>query len=188
MGQVEEFFDALFKGSVGYLGAAYAKNGDFKNRVYKLPNLEPFYKDISDACSKGYDCYFVPSVLGGPRRNKASYKESRVVWVDFDTPTETGQVPTGEFEPSVVVSSSPGKYHMYWLLDSPEGPFPVEGANKFLIQELGGDKSGFDCTQLLRVPGTLNYKYDPPNSVEIVKFDSTIKYPIKNFPGPFLFG
>lgn len=189
---MREFIETLFKGSTGYLAAAYRKGpkGEFKNRVYKLPDLEPFYKDVAEASSKGYDCYFVPAVLGGTSRKKAFFKESRVAWIDFDKPLPTGEVPHTEKEPSFVVQSSPGKYHMYWLLDEAVGPWPTEGANKHLIEAVGegADKSGFDCTQLLRVPGTLNYKYDPPASVELVTQEPTRIYPVKSFPAPFLKG
>lgn len=192
MGSVEEFFDTLFKGSHGYLGAAFSKPSSegaavFKNRVYKLPDLTPFYKDVAEASSKGYNCYFVPAVLGGTRRIKANFHESRVVWVDFDKPLPSGEVPPTPVDPSIVVQSSPGKYHMYWLLDEAVGPWPTEGANKHLIEAVGdgADKSGFDCTQLLRVPGTLNYKYDPPTPVHIVKSDLTKIYPVASFPAPF---
>lgn len=81
---------------------------------------------------------------------------------------------------------------MYWLLDEAVGPWPTEGANKHLIQAIGdgADKSGFDCTQLLRVPGTLNYKYDPPTPVVLREdlSNPTRVYPVATFPGPFQFG
>ena len=190
---MREFIESLFKGSTGYLAAAYRKGSDgtFRNRVYQLPNLEPFYKDVAEASSKGYDCYFVPAVLAGTSRKKAFFKESRVAWVDYDKATPQPPLPEGK-EPSYVVESSPGKYHMYWLLDEAVGPWPTEGANKHLIQAVGdgADKSGFDCTQLLRVPGTLNYKYDPPQPVRILEEYSkpTQHYPVASFPGPFQFG
>lgn len=186
---VAEFFDALFKGSTGYLAAAYAKEGKWKNKNYNLNSLDKFYADIKEASAKGWNCYYVPSVIATEgRRTKSNFKESRVAWLDYDLPTQ--EIPKTTHEPSFVVQSSPGKYHMYWLLDKAEGPWPVEGANKFLIQDVGegADKSGYDCTQLLRVPGTLNYKYDPPTPVELVKAEPSRVYPVKTFPGPFVFG
>ena len=78
--------------------------------------------------------------------------------------------------PSVLVDSG-GGLHAYWLLKAPfvlETPDRLEAGR--IIQELwvhtvGGDPAVHDLTRVLRVPGTLNHKYNPPRSVEYLTCD-----------------
>lgn len=75
--------------------------------------------------------------------------------------------------PSVIVDSG-GGYHCYWLL---KAPFVLNTDFKRKVAQslqdrwvtfVGGDKAVHDLARVLRVPGTLNYKYVPPKEVKIV--------------------
>ena len=74
--------------------------------------------------------------------------------------------------PSVIIGSGSG-YHLYWLLDKPlilDSPLKREIAR--LLQErwapyVGGDAAVHDLARILRLPGTYNYKYDPPRPVTV---------------------
>lgn len=74
--------------------------------------------------------------------------------------------------PSVVVDSG-GGYHAYWLL---EGPFVISSddarrrAQRIQagwVSLVGGDEGAKDLARVLRIPGTLNAKYDPPRVVSV---------------------
>ncbi len=73
--------------------------------------------------------------------------------------------------PSVVISSG-GGWHCYWLLENPfilDGPEALERAKQAQygwVEYTGGDGGAKDLARVLRVPGTLNHKYDPPRLVE----------------------
>jgi hypothetical protein len=78
--------------------------------------------------------------------------------------------------PSVVVDSG-GGLHGYWLLRQPFicGNEDTREAAR-IIQQLwvgvvGGDPAVHDLTRVLRVPGTLNHKYDPPRPVVFLSCD-----------------
>lgn len=78
--------------------------------------------------------------------------------------------------PSVLVDSG-GGFHAYWLL-AETFAFTNEDQREAgrIIQQLwvatvGGDPAAHDLTRILRVPGTLNYKYDPPRPVGYVYAD-----------------
>lgn len=83
--------------------------------------------------------------------------------------------------PSAIVDSG-GGYHCYWLLNEPfvlDTDFKREAAQslqKRWVTFVGGDKSVHDLARILRVPGTLNYKYDPPREVKIVVADYSRLY------------
>jgi hypothetical protein len=72
--------------------------------------------------------------------------------------------------PSVLVSSG-GGFHGYWLLNTYyTGPSMsrIAIAQKLWVQKVGGDLNAHDLARVLRLPGTLNTKYDPPRPVEFV--------------------
>jgi hypothetical protein len=61
--------------------------------------------------------------------------------------------------PTAILESSPGRLQMWWRLDSEVAPEIGEELNRRLAYAMGADKSGWDLTELLRVPGTRNHKY-----------------------------
>ncbi len=75
--------------------------------------------------------------------------------------------------PSMVVNSG-GGLHIYWTSDtplSPDGWRPyAEGLKALLLREGIKCDTGLttDIVRILRVPGTLNHKYDPPRPVELL--------------------
>jgi hypothetical protein len=79
-------------------------------------------------------------------------------------------------QPSVIVASG-GGFHTYWLLDEPFVlDTPEKRARAVDVQArwqafVRGDKNAKDIARVLRVPGTLNYKYSPPRPVTFVEQD-----------------
>jgi len=75
--------------------------------------------------------------------------------------------------PSVVVASG-GGYHCYWLFDTPwllTSDTEREHAKNVLyawVDHTGGDGAAKDLARVLRLPGSLNYKYTPPRPVQFV--------------------
>lgn len=79
--------------------------------------------------------------------------------------------------PSVIVDSG-GGIHGYWLLrdswllDSDDARGAAELVQRAWVQQvIGADPSVHDLTRILRVPGTLNFKYDPPPPVQFLTCD-----------------
>jgi hypothetical protein len=62
-----------------------------------------------------------------------------------------------KWRPTIAIESSPERYVGLWECDS----VVTEELNKRLTYALGADHSGHDLTQVLRLPGTFNYKYTP---------------------------
>ncbi|HEU5103127.1 MAG TPA: hypothetical protein VFU22_29100 [Roseiflexaceae bacterium] len=69
--------------------------------------------------------------------------------------------------PSVTIDSG-GGYHCYWLLDEPyvlDSPAARERAKDLQagwVALVGGDNDAKDLSRVLRLPGTLSFKYQPP--------------------------
>jgi hypothetical protein len=89
------------------------------------------------------------------RRRKEDAVALSSLYVDLDH----DQLPTTIPPPSIVVVSSPGKLQAYWRLTAPVRPREGEQLNRRLAMAAGADASGWDLTQLLRVPGSRNHKY-----------------------------
>jgi RepB DNA-primase from phage plasmid len=90
-----------------------------------------------------------------------------------------------ELLPSVIVDSG-GGYHGYWLLSK---PFIFEDqadrerarlAQAAWVAHVGGDKGAKDLARVLRLPGTLNRKYDPPAPVGTIRADYALRYALQD--------
>jgi hypothetical protein len=60
--------------------------------------------------------------------------------------------------PSAVVFSGHRGLHLYWKIDTDVSVATIEAINKQIISWLQGDRRAYDCTRLLRTPGTINRK------------------------------
>lgn len=105
---------------------------------------------------RGREVYFCAHLLGARRRIKDNASPLSALYVDGD-----GAKPIGPSTPAptAVVESSPGREQFYWRLSRLVAPKVGESLNRRLALAMGGDRSGWDLTQLLRPPGTHNHKY-----------------------------
>lgn len=106
-------------------------------------------------------CLFKPDAI---RLVKDTAQEQMVwLWADLDE-MHPGSLP---LRPTMLVRSSPGRYQALWRLAAPRSKWECEALSRELAAY--GDRSGWDIGQELRVPGTLNHKYNPAPTVEIVE-------------------
>ena len=88
--------------------------------------------------------------------------------------------------PSMIVGSG-GGLHAYWLLDEPldlqnGGAARAGRLLRGLAGVLGADQKSAEPARILRLPGTLNHKYDPPREVTLELFEADRRYPLSEFP------
>lgn len=177
------FFQVVLGKEEGYACIAI-RDKAFSEKFFDWPNsLDDMLKFV-DLHALTSDVYFCPTVLREPKRKKDNIITSICVWADLDEcPPEDI-----DLEPSLIVETSPGRHHGYWLLNEVTHALDVEDANKRLAyahRELGCDTSGWDLTQLLRVPTTKNQKYleeyQVLPTVQLLRFSSNVRYDIKDF-------
>lgn len=82
--------------------------------------------------------------------------------------------------PSAIVDSG-GGFHAYWLLSEPLAVTPdtspaLEASQKAWVHYAGGDLTVHDLARVLRVPGSLNFKYSPPRPVSFVHLNMATVY------------
>ena len=106
----------------------------------------------------------------GLGRSSANVVEIVAVFVDCDggTPTKEKLLELA-IPPHVIVETSPGNHHAYWLIaNCTVAQFkPVQQA---LAQLLGTDPAVCDPCRAMRLPGTFNWKHNPPFLAKIVYF------------------
>jgi RepB DNA-primase from phage plasmid len=107
---------------------------------------------------------------GSRKRTKESIASVRHVYLDIDEDGDarlaalraSNAVPSA----SVILSTSPGKYQVFWRVDG----FDFEQQELTLKQlaiAFGGDPACTDCNRVLRIPGFGNRKYSPVHSVTV---------------------
>jgi hypothetical protein len=104
------------------------------------------------------DLYFAPNLFDGKRRIEQNVAPEKVLYADLD-PVDPGSL--GQLQPTIAWESSPGHYQGVWVLDRERTGASWPGKeNHRLTVAIEADPSGWDATQLLRVPGRPNYKFD----------------------------
>lgn len=114
--------------------------------------LENFFQTYS---TDFYDLYFCPHAFNKPERKKSFAVPTKYLWSDLDNANPTRVTP----KPNIAWESSPNRYACLWILDHIISLDETEELNRKLAYANGGDHSGWDITQVLRIPGTRNHKY-----------------------------
>lgn len=144
---------------------------------------------LSDA---GAEAYFAPAEYLTPdSREAANVSDACGFWMDFDCGEEKAAAGKGypnvidaqqavrQFskdvglpEPTHIVSSG-GGLHVYWVLDRvvDRAIWQAYAAKLKRLTKAHGlladDSRTADIASVLRIPGTLNFKYDPPRPVSL---------------------
>jgi hypothetical protein len=147
----------IFDDERGLLAICHTDGANFRTHYFAHPEAAPAAAEWAlEKAQEGREVYFCAHLLTEARRIKDNATQVHALWGDLDG----AKVPEDKFAPTAVVQSSPGRFHCYWRLADPIPPESAELLNRRLALEIGADTSGFDLTQLLRVVGTANYKYE----------------------------
>lgn len=133
-------------------------SGSWKEHVFKrsqIKSIIPFIKNNQDK-----DIYFCPHGFTKSIRKKEYADPPFLLWADLDeiNPYKI------KIPPTVAIESSPGRYVGLWKVDEEAD----DRINQRLSYFLGADRGGWDYTQVLRVPGTVNYKYQSTPKVRLL--------------------
>lgn len=111
------------------------------------------------------DIYFCPHLFSEQVAKKEYALPGRVLWADLDDcyPRYLGEY--GEPLAQIIISTSMLHAQAYWLLKEPVIAHTYEAYNHRIAlayKHRGCDQSGWDLTQMLRMPYTYNYKRKHP--------------------------
>lgn len=174
-----KFLEYLFgEEQEGYLCIAYSNKvkGQFKQAFYKWPTEKQTASNFIDQKANDHNIWFGVNLLKNTQRSKINCLPSDLVWADLDyVNPETISPP-----PTCVIESSPSRYQGYWRLEETIPADVAELFSKRIAYATGADKSGWPLTKLLRVPHTLNFKYEQPAEIKVLRAFET-RVPIEVF-------
>lgn len=149
---------------------------------FRYPEELEEMSDHVERFGNQYNVYFCPQLLNQKKRIKENVAICPTIWADLDEcPPDRVLV-----EPSVVTETSPGRYQAFWILERPIAPEEAEDIARRIAYHHSGDgadRSGWDLTQLLRVPRTRNLKYEEHGFPTVKVLEATQK---KYRPSDFL--
>lgn len=104
-----------------------------------------------------HDLYWCPVVFEEPARQEQNAGPEYCLWADLD---DVDPNLIEDYPPSIAWETSPDRFQALWLMSyRTRRAMSAPGMeNQRLTYYLGADKSGWDSTQLLRVPGWVNHK------------------------------
>ena len=121
--------------------------------------------------SSKVDVYFCPLPFKENQRLAKHVKPVNLLWSDVDDGDPS------KLRPSVLWESSPGRHHALWMLNERLHAEDASLLNKSVTYHLGADKGGWDLSQVLRIPGTFNHKYESKPEVKMVHWDEKLLTP-----------
>lgn len=145
--------------------------------------------DTIESLGRKTDCY----VGAAPRRRRnggaSAIERVWTLWADCDGPEAVEALRAFTPAPSIVVRTSENGAHAWWPL---HGQHPLTSeqarrANRRLAYALGADMRATDPARILRVPGSLNFKHDPPAPVECIRLELDVHTPrelVGDLPDP----
>jgi AAA domain-containing protein/primase-like protein/DNA primase RepB-like protein len=170
-----ELWQHIFGDERGLLAICHGSEAghNFKTTFFNYPDAALQAAEFSrEKAQAGRNVWFCAHLLSAPRRIKENATSIHTLWGDLDG----AEIPNGGLSPTAVVQSSPGRFHCYWRLADPIPPATAEALNKRLAIAVAADSSGFDLTQLLRIPDTANRKYEECPAVEITRLEDNLTY------------
>lgn len=158
-----KFFDWTFGRNQGYVCIAHAPRDNprrgFRQQFFHWPMERAEINEFVDVKAQDQNVWFAVNLFEKPERLKEHALPHNLVWADLDS-CRPDQV---DPPPSLVIISSPNRYQALWKIDQDIPPDVAEDYSKriaYMHREDGADITGWDLTQLLRVPFTKNLKYD----------------------------
>ncbi len=163
-----DFLTRVWGNTSGWAFTAFSASGQFKHKVYKYPEQFPLMVTELKKYNTWANIYFCPHLFKENRRQKdASTDKIKVLWIDKDVGPVTEIVP----KPTICWESSENKYQAIWILDEEVEATKAEAINKYLTYKSKGDKGGWHLGKVIRLPESINYKYQPNQTGKLLWSD-----------------
>lgn len=152
-----------------------AKRAPYLHSKILHGSLAKHHKTLTRKNQKGAGIFVMVNQGDGKGRKEQNVVKVRALFVDLDgaplKPVEDALIP-----PSIVVETSPSRYHAYWLVrDMPINAF--KAAQKALAEKFGGDTKVCDLPRVMRLPSFLHHKQTEPYCSKLLKCESELVWP-----------
>jgi hypothetical protein len=122
-------------------------------------SLSEHVEQLTTLNSHGAGIFVTVNFTDGKGRKRDNVLQIRALFVDLDG-APLAPVLEGPLRPHIVIESSPGKWHAYWLVaDLPLDQF--KSLQQALAARFGGDPKVCDLPRVMRLPGFLHRKTSP---------------------------
>lgn len=154
-------FVSHFTGFEIYATVPDSGEGGFFHYHESLANAEPSLRADN---AQGRGVFFTVNDLDcaldlGRKRTKKMFVRARAVWVEDDQ-RHIGPRADWPIPPNLIVNSSPGKYHYYWLTTCGDAG-EWEAVMARMVRDHGCDNQARDLARVLRLPGFMHQKAEP---------------------------
>ena len=162
------------------------RHNTYYNTALRKPGLDEYTRGGEEDIHTVV-CMFADIDIAGPAHKQTALPESKEEVLSF--------LDSFPLRPSIIIDSGNG-IHAIWLLDQPyiiNSPDALRhiksvsrGFGAFFLQQ--GQKHGWildsvqDVPRMLRAPGTLNHKTNPPKPCTVLA-SSDVRYPLSTFEG-----
>lgn len=154
------------------------KTKKWEDHFFEWPIKQSKFDKFEDKYPQDkYNIYFCATPFIMKQRKKSYVIGSKLLWADLDDVSPR----RCEHKPQIAWKSSDQRYAALWVLDKFYPTDQIEQRNKAMSYSVGADHGGWDLTQVLRLPGTINHKYDPPQNVRTLWFKKT-SYKLADLP------
>lgn len=176
---LEQFkLTVIGKGFADFLLVSESKDLASK-QSYKLRGTVKKQQDaLLDNNRKGFAAFMMVNTSDGDGTKDANVIAVNAVFIDYDGDawanlTTAELLEKFELKPHIIVKSSPGHYHVYWLVTE----FPLVdfvATQKVLAAKFDSDPKVCNLARVMRLPGTENLKGPKPFRVKMVHLDKSL--------------
>lgn len=191
-----DLFKKLYQRCSDYIELRAILNKEVRGQEFVIlkTDLQTIREQVDNFCEKHKDAqiYFGVATRDGNGGKEKNVKSIPCFWVEMDyknIPEAKIQsvIDKFGFKPSIVTKTG-GGIHLYFLLDKPvdlnrcEDVVKVNDWIRLELNKLGGCKFDkiSDIPRILRLPGTVNHKYDHKPVCEVVEINDNV-YKLDDF-------
>ena len=124
-----------------------------------LVGASALFNQLVDLNDRGAGVFVTVNATDLQGRKAGNITRIRAVWHDHDD--REGALPEFPLAPSIVVETSPGKFHSYWLVSDDMSRADHAALLRVLVERYGSDPQAATVERVLRVPGFQHRKGDP---------------------------
>ena len=154
----EQFLTFLAEGVDGFTFQTFDDNKQRKNPSLTRLLHGTLVENFEELCrlnALGAGIFVTVNETDLKGRTKANIVNVRAVFQEAD---RLG-IPVPSLEPHIVVQTSPGKFHRYWLTHQNEAARrEYEGVMRTMVDQYGSDPNARDLARVLRLPGFFHLK------------------------------
>lgn len=185
--EINHYLDSIFPTDIdGYLYSPILdrKTNEWTSNFFSWPTERDEFIQHAIKNTGTKEVYIAPALYKS--KNHTAVKDNvlgtQVLWLEFDGVQQNygEDIPT----PHYMLQSSQleNHIHVYWKLNEfCTDKEKIENFNKALTYSVGADASGWDCTQVLRLPLTFNHKRRQLTGKFVYNASNPAPYSLKDF-------